>query len=347
MNTLKISALAFSLIIWNSFLYGQDYISYQTRVNQAETNILDSNYNKAILIYDSLFKEYDFVFAKHCYTAIQLAVEQKKWDLAFEFIEKGVKQGITVKIIENSPVMKNIINNDSWGQFKERKYDSLRKIYLSNINLSLRDEIEKLFALDQYYTSRVNDSRFIKYLFNDLKWKKEIGKIVDNKLIAIIKKYGFPGEKIIGIREEKIRYSEKAIINEELMLNRLEEGKGYIGNLSAQYMLIHYFSNSHPNFNDLLLEEVKKGNIEPYQYASICDFQAKYGKKYKNEGYYNQWHRDVSVEKREEINKRRLSIGLETFEELKRKEKRNWEIREKINSGNVNHIKIWTIWGGY
>lgn len=328
-------------------LFGQNYLAYHKAIINAETKILDSAYSESLIIYDSVFKQYDFVYAKHCYTATQLAVKEEREDLAFFFLEKGIKQGLTISLIENAPIISDITKSNKWEKFRLEKYDSLRKIYLNNINIQLRDEVEKLYAIDQHYTRMVNNSRFIKYLFKNKKWKKEVEELVEKRLIGIIKKYGFPGEKLIGIREEYIRFNENGTVNDSLMQIKANNGVRYLGNLSAQYMLIHYFSNPQSNFNTLLKQELKKGNIEPYQYASICDFQAKYGKKYKNEGYYNQWHRDMNMEKRNSINKRRLNIGLETFEELKMKEKRNYKILKEIEKGNYQHIKIYTLWGGY
>lgn len=291
-----------------------------------------------------MFKQYDFVYAKHCYTALQLAVKEDKEDLSYFFIEKGIKQGLTSRFIENAPIVKDITSSNRWNKFKLEKYDSLRKIYLNNINLKLRDEIERLSSIDQHYTNNVNNSKFVNYLIKSRIWKKEVKKLVEKKLKIIIQKYGFPGEKLIGIDEVNISYLNFSDKNEKELITK---GKRSLFCVSAQYMLIHYFSRPYPNFNNLLKKELKNGNLEPYQYAIISDFQAKYGKKYKNEGYYNQWHRDVDKDKRSEINKRRLSIGLETFEDLRIKESRNYKISKEIEKGNYEHIKIYTIWGGY
>lgn len=330
-------------LIFSRFVFCQDYISYHKVIVKAESAIIDSNYSYAVYLYDSLFREYNFVFARHCYTATQTAIVAENLDKAFYFLKRGVRQGLTKDLIQYTPLLRDIQDDKRWGDFIENQYDSLRSLYLSSIDLNLRDEIGKLYALDQLYTRKVNESKFIRYFISNHSWKRNIKKLVERKLVPLIQTYGFPGEKQIGLKAISFKYESDSVITNTL--DNYTKGHGFIGNLSAQYMLIHYFSTSHEAFNDLLIDEVKKGNLEPYQYASICDFQAKYGTN-KN-CFYNQWHRDTAVEVRQEINDRRKILGLESYEELKAKEKRNWEIRKEIKNGNENHIKIWTLWGGY
>ena len=151
--------------------------------------------------------------------------------------------------------------------------DSLTRIYQKNINYNLRDEIIKLNAKDQVYTSKVNNSYFIKYLVANKIWKEENRKIVENNLLALIKRYGFPAEKLIGIDSQSFMY-QNGLIDEKRMLENISKGLVRFGDINVQYILIHYFSNPHQNFNEILLKEIEKGNLDPYQYASICDFQA-------------------------------------------------------------------------
>ena len=82
------------------------------------------------------------------------------------------------------------------------------------------------------------------------------------------------------------------------------------------------------------------------QYASLQDFCMKYASEIKS-GYYNQWHRNPDATAILDDNFNRSSIGLEDFETLRRKEKRNWTIQKEIQQNKVNHIKLWTIWGRY
>ena len=85
-------------------------------------------------------------------------------------------------------------------------------------------------------------------------------------------------------------------------------------------MLIHYFS--HPvddweEWKELLYNEVIIGNLQSYQFASICDFVARYNipgdRNGKDGAFYNWWHYDPNETRLDEINKRRAEIGLPDF----------------------------------
>ena len=112
-------------------------------------------------------------------------------------------------------------------------------------------------------------------------------------------------------------------------------------------ILIHYFSVPRTSdFNDLLLSQIKLGNIHPRQYASLIDFQANYGKgKYYNGLYYNEWHRSKNENELQQINKNRIKIGLELFEAHAAKYKRGLKACKEKKKGNHKHIRFWIFCG--
>jgi hypothetical protein len=140
-----------------------------------------------------------------------------------------------------------------------------------------------------------------------IKWRKVTKEIIEEELIPLIKRNGFPGEKLIGLDEKWMHYKSKN--------DRYNSTFCYL-------IFIHYFSVKNKNFNNLLIEELKRGNLSPKYYASMNDFIVKYGKGYSNNQHFNQWHRNLELKNREKINENRVLIGLETFEELQLKEKR-------------------------
>jgi hypothetical protein len=90
----------------------------------------------------------------------------------------------------------------------------------------------------------------------------------------------------------------------------------------AYIMLIHYFSNSQHDINDVLLTNLKQGFFAPDQYGAINDFIAKWGrKKYGDYHYYNVWHTDPDKNNYSEINSRRQVIGLSNLDEQNRNNK--------------------------
>jgi hypothetical protein len=106
-------------------------------------------------------------------------------------------------------------------------------------------------------------------------------------------------------------------------------------------ILVHYYSTVNNDYRDILLEEVRKGNLPPKDYASLNDFMVMYGKNLSKKQHFNQWHRDVNPDNRDSINKNRMSLGLETYEEMRLKEERNKEIYRK---GLTRRIKLGYFW---
>jgi hypothetical protein len=321
-------------------------IEYYKGIKSAEQQILDSNFNSAVNIYYLTFQKNAFVYAKDAYTAAQTALSVDSFEKGFYFLGRGVKQGLTKEIIENSPILRKVKDTPKWISFLEIDYPYFRSSYLLRINNSVKSEIEEIISIDQYFTRKLNNSNFITYVINNRRWKKVVSKLVDDKLIKIIKTYGYPGEKLIGINAQQILYNTLEV-DTISKLNAISKGFGYIGSSYSEILLIHYFSNRRDSSLISLLEkELNMGNIQPSQFAVIIDFFAKYSKPVDNP-FYNQWHRNTSLVERNRINDRRTSIGLESYENLLLKEARNRNILKSIKNGNTEHIKLWTIWGSY
>jgi hypothetical protein len=261
------------------------------------------------------------------------------------FLRKGIKQGLELDLLDNAPLISNISQNSWWNSFLNKEYDSLHAIYLSKINIRLRDQLIKLATLDQLYTKKLNKYRFriIPQIIAYRNWKKEIGKLVEIELLPMIEKYGFPGEKLVGINSN---ISFEDTISNNYLISQTKKGLGGPESVNAHLILIHYISGRQNKLDFKLLENLKNGNINAIQFASIQDFSMKYNSEVQMD-YFNQWHRNPDVTAINQVNLNRTSIGLEDFETLRRKEKRNWAIQKEINNNNFNHIKIWTVWGGY
>ena len=324
--------------------YSQNYIEYNKLITKAENYILDSNYNEALANYKEAFEQFDFVFAKHCYTALQIVSLSKDSSETIFFLRKSIKQGLELDLLNNAPFISNISQNSWWNNFVKKEYDSLHTIYLSKINIRLRDQLIKLATIDQLYTKKLNKYRFriIPQIIAYHNWKKEIGKLVEIELLPMIEKYGFPGEKLVGINTNIWEDT----ISKDFLISQTKKGLGGPESVHAHLILIHYISGRQNKLDFKLLENLKNGNIYAIQFASIQDFSIKYNSEVKM-GYFNQWHRNPDITAINQVNLNRISIGLEDFETLRKKEKRNWAIKKEINNNNFNHIKIWTVWGGY
>lgn len=132
--------------------------------------------------------------------------------------------------------------------------------------------------------------------------------------MQITKTYGFPGEKLIGL--------DRSDMHSKISTRNFSAGMSII-------LLIHHYSQPNQSYDTLLIEEVKKGNLYNEHFATICDFEAEYGKrKYENLGYYGLRHKPRKIDKKT-LNVKREEIGILGFEQI-----------EQLNQIN-NLTKFW------
>lgn len=331
---MKALLLLYSLFLLTGILFSQsNYIEYHKEARLIETHILDSSYAKAVIGYKNLFSKYDFVFAEDCFRAAQTATFIEDTANSFLFIERAVKQGVTLERILADSILIELSTLNNWSIF-ENKYESLRSHYISGIDWELRQKINDLYDLDQKFRDKheLHPWNFLWRPIIWMKWKKITTEIVENELIPLIKEYGFPNEKLIGLDEEKFHYKQK--------YDHLNSNYAFI-------ILVHYFSIPRTtDLNELLLDGIKTGAISPRQYASIIDFQAAHGKeKYYQGLHYNEWHKSNNESEFDLINKNRLRIGLESLDIQSRKYNRGLESCKQRKIGNYKHIRFWTFCG--
>lgn len=291
------------------FLFSQNYIDYQKTINRVDNDICANQLESALLRLDSVHELYSFIHAKHCYKALQISCKLMDSSEIDKWLTKSFVQGIPFWIIREDSLLKTVFAYDNCNETL-LEYDSLRKIYLDKVNVPLRKTVDSLIEIDQRLTHKLNDGfillRFTYHAYRWLKNNKHQLEII-NQLTA---NFGFPGEQLIGLPmqcEDPVKFQ---LNMSPGML--LQETNTYI-------MLIHCFSNPRPDFNELLVVEVKKGNLPANQFGAINDFMAEYGKnKYGNYSYYNVWHTDPFEENIRSINDNRNKIGLMPFEEQER-----------------------------
>ena len=312
------------LFVFN--LIGQDYNEYHRILNRIDKDVLNKDYFSAVERYDSLYENFNFIYSQHCFKALQICCISKDSLNVDRWLEKSIIQGVPIWMIRNNDLSKKVFDFYS-SQKTIAKYDSLRTIYLNSINHNLRKQIDSLFEIDQKYTTKVNTGFILfRNTYHGIRWFKN-NKKQFNILNGIIDRYGFPGEKIIGLpkhMEDSTQYYKHFDFYGPVM----GETKTYV-------MLIHYYSNPRADINNKLLTNVKLGNLPAYQFGALNDFMARWGrKKYGDFKYFNVWHNDPNKMNEVEIAERRNVIGLNSFEQQKINERIGIERRKnkKANS---------------
>ena len=67
----------------------------------------------------------------------------------------------------------------------------------------MRGKINELHALDQKWRNKheLHSWNFLWRPIIGLQWRKVVRRIVENELMPLINKYGYPGERLIGVEE--------------------------------------------------------------------------------------------------------------------------------------------------
>ena len=312
--------------------FGQNYIEYQKVFNRIDDDVLSKNYTLAIERLDSIYGNYEFIFAKHCIKALQICSTINDSINADKWLSKCFKQGIPLWIIRTNDLTKKSLLYET-TQNTIQKYDSLYTIYKSSINVKLSKQIDSLIEIDQTYTIKMNDGFFLfRRTIYTWKW------LNNNKrqyvvLKNIIEKYGYPGERLIGLDPQ---YNDSAAFVKTIFYYGpvLIETRTYT-------MLLHCYSSPRKDINDKLFENLKNGNILPYQFGVINDFLAYWEKrKVGDYQYYNVANRNANNENIQEINIRRHSIGLDKYEHQVRIKLLSRE-RRKNKKANSEIILEW------
>jgi hypothetical protein len=326
---MKQHQIKFRLVVFSIFLASivtaQDYVEYHKTINRIDEDIVNNEYALAIERLDTLYENYDFIYARHCFKALQICCVSQDSTSADKWLAKAFIQGVPIWMVRSNDLTKNVCNY-STTQSTIKQYDSLRNIYNNSISHDLRNKIDSLFEIDQKHTRKVNDGFILlRHTWYGLKWlrnNKKQFKIL-NEMIDI---HGYPGEKLIGLHKS-IEDSTQSIKFFNYIGPFLKETDTYI-------MLIHYYSTPGADINNKLLENVHLGNLPPYQYGALNDFMARWGKKkQKNIQYYNVWHTDPDKSNEPEIDRRRASVGLNSYEQQKRNHA-TWD--ERIRNKTVN-----------
>ncbi len=271
-----------------------DYRDYYEGVNKARKSIVGDSLEQSLTAYKATFEKYEFVFARDCYNALQVASKLGNHDETAYFMQRCLKQGIELEILQEAPFLTDFKTSELWLQVLSVA-DSLHAHYLSTINTSVREEITSMFTEDQ----RMRELNY-RNRFNPFKKKKlnkeweELNRQQVKRLIDITNEFGFPGERLIGLD-----YG-----NMHPKINSIGCSAGM-----PIVLFIHHFSSPNESYNEILLDHINTGYLHNEHYAIISDFQHTYGKEKfgKIPCYSQRFNPKVAIE---EINTNREAIGL-------------------------------------
>ena len=269
----------------SSSLFSQeemDYGIYHSYINKAEKfYFIDNNTDSTFYYYNKAFSEYDFIFLKDLVNASQLAYYSK---LPFKkYIEKGFEFGLKLSHLKSIEIFKPVFSNLESDKGLSKLYKEKRKLYVSKLNAK---------KIDWVYNIGIQDQKD-KYLSGKNYKIKQSKSLVE--IEKFISKYGYPGEKTIGIadstifreiKSSKIDFQDR-IKNDSLLKKYFVLDEEYLSEQLIIITLIHNF-DSYKKLKSIWLEQIKKGNIHPRDVALIHDniYRVDFSDKNDLNGYY-------------------------------------------------------------
>ncbi|MEO1624092.1 MAG: hypothetical protein AAFV25_02965, partial [Bacteroidota bacterium] len=290
--------IAMALLPWT--IFGQTYANYYQYINEAKRSILEKKYDQAILAYRTAFETSDFEFARDCINASELAAFRREEESTKYFVALALRRGVPLEHFASSSKYEQFRETDYWKELVNRS-DKLQAEYQNALDAELRAEINDMFAQDQKI--RAAHYKWYNFLWRPLigrKWEKLNERQV-LRLVEITKTKGFPGEKLIGIDTEGD--------HPKIESDQYSAGMPIV-------LLIHHYSKPQPSFDSLFREQIWLGNLHNQHYATVCDFEAKFGKgKFSGDGFYGISQRPK--DKGANYDAKRGKIGLLKREEVK------------------------------
>jgi len=281
-------------------------MNYYETINEGKLFVIEKNYEAAIESYTKAFNFYSYPAARDCYNAIELSILTQDTQKVIYFIEKAIERGVHIEDLNNKLSIENQVSSTAFKNLKAKE-DSLLQAYHSRINWDIREEINRIFKEDQtlrtsYYSAKIFKKNSIRKKWEALNVQQVA------RLIEITRQHGFPGENLIGL--------DRTEMHPKISTKNFSAGMPIV-------ILIHHYSQPNTSIDSLLYEQVKKGNLSNEHFATICDFEAEFGKnKYENFGYYGTKHQPKKL-KKSALDQKRKRIGLLELDQSEQLNKTN------------------------
>lgn len=281
---MKKPALLFLLVLVYSLAFAQNksispYPRYYHLIREAKLLSKDGNSSLALRKFKEAIKTVKYVHTHNWVWAAQEAKKAGNCKLASKYIQKAVLQGHNNEAphLTDDEYISNFL--DCSDSNKKLKVGLLALMGETNrkINVGLKKYLDSLSAEDQKV--RIDKSA------SKEEWIK-IDSSNISALKAIISKYGYPDERLVG--------SETAY--------------------KIFFVVLHYDADINNSImGDILFRAFQEGKISPQQYAWVVDRRLNWGPDKKDPYYFQLVTKKLNAlteTEKKEVDKRRYSIGL-------------------------------------
>jgi hypothetical protein len=291
----------------------QNYVVYYQQLNEAKLLAVNGEFEASSQLFQITFQDFEFRFARDCVHAVETASRTTDTTLLDYFIQCGLKQGIPIQFFKEKNDLEWFRHTENWVEVLMNT-DSLNQVYKGSFNSELREELNQMFTEDQEIRERFY--RWYNFLgrpFIGRKWRKLNEKQVE-RIVDIIREYGFPGEQLIGI--------DFPADHPKISATQFSAGIPIV-------LLVHHYGKSNQSYGEILFDQLKLGYLYNEHFATICDFEAEFGRKKHEKFGFHGLRFGQRGRKENTYDAKRQEIGLMTYLEYK-----------KLNQSSV-YTKFW------
>lgn len=269
----------------------QNYLQeYYPTINKAELSIIDKQYEIALKYYQESFNNVRGGFLNDFKNAIICASFLNEEKIILQYFDSLLVRGESPSYLETN-VFSKYNKKRKWRKILEAKTKNIDK-YHKAINKEYRIELEKMLETDQ--ESRKTGEKVYE---TDIENAQKLKKLIDM--------YGFPSEKIVGIKSLKLNFEYK---------------------YPYHILLLHYMRlcktyDDLYSFRETIKQAIKVGKIDIHLGSFLLD-QELGNDYYFSAMFFNikGWYiPDFSEKDKESINQRRKELGLESIDDYIKK----------------------------
>lgn len=321
--------LTFSL---NSLCGQNDYYRF---IRSAEQKIISNELDSALFYYNHAFEKYSYPFVKDVLAAACVCVHTQDTVTLYRYLEFLLSKGMVKRefdyFIDKRP-------KDTRLQSLHLNFDIYNKIYLKSFDYSLNKKFRDLDKDDQigiiYRKQKIKDKK------SKIEDRKKQYEVSVNHFIGLVKKYGFPSERMLGLgspisllwsNDKKTKfYSLTEKINEpDLRIKRKDSvyfcythskypSISRLLNRRGNSLLWHTPIDRFPELDSLLLSAIEALELYPQFYAACRerrgdDYGLAMGSKV-NWKYNFDIRKIANSPEAIEINKNRARLGIRSLD---------------------------------
>ena len=264
--------------------------AYFLLIRQAELNITQLFYSKALVHYQQAFKAVKLPFAVDYYNATLCDIQVKAYGKASQYAGRLLDKGLDSTFFHKS-VFTALREQKRWRKLLGT-YPKRRQHYLAHLDSALRRELFALLERDQHFRRKPGSYQ----VYGDS--IAEVDKRNVSRVRQILTQYGYPDENLIGIADNNLLGSPLSTV------------------------IRHHYQNNNQDLSEILLEQVKRGKLPPREFVQHQEAgnAVTYGQE-----LFTKLDTTVIVEQifspqqTQSIDQVRLSVGLETLREWRQK----------------------------